>query len=265
MNKHLYIYSPIGTAASALGWILQQSTSYSSDYFVFKPELLQSNYVDPWDNHVDFHKLNLPDPDSHWIFQYTKCIERDDTNFEWLDSFVNGFSNRSAFGLSYGGWEKLTTWNNPKVTTIVVKRTVELFDYFWKIYMSRPFSVDDVKRSLMLHHHDHKNHISGYYEWLIETVGNDAIEQAKHTPVRFWQLQAVYHNGGSRFPLLSEEQHWKDIVYGNTSASVISDNQIEVDIFNLDFPNLCDTLDIDYNEKITQEYNTFLNFAKTNK
>ena len=66
--NNAFIYSEVPMYSSVLGWILQQSPSYESEYFVFNNSIFnKSSRLDPWDNHSD-------DPDN-WHMILSKMLK----------------------------------------------------------------------------------------------------------------------------------------------------------------------------------------------
>ena len=114
MDKHAFIYSEIPMYSSVLGWILQQSSSYQSNYFVFNEYCYKAEERnDPWDNHSD-------DPND-WSHAFIEDVEDENlsNDFTWLNEFVDSFKCNTIFGLSYGAWGKNKSWHNNNINEII--------------------------------------------------------------------------------------------------------------------------------------------------
>ena len=256
--KHTHIYSQVSMLSSALGWILQQSDSYGSNYFRRRSRLLLENRIDPWDNHSD-------DP-NYWTHPYIEEIERSDGNFTWIDEFVKGFDTRSIFGLSYGAWNKTSPWRNETVDSIYIMETDRLFDLFYESYEKRKISIDELLPSFDMHIHDHKQDDALYRDNMMSTVYPQALEYAERDELEFWQLQHCFHHRGVSIPCHDDIHDIKmqiktDIMqcnnyYLNNESVLIID-----DMFDIDLKSLCKQLDIVYNSNMETEYNKFLDYA----
>jgi hypothetical protein len=256
--NHAFIYSSEGQPTGALGWFLQQSESYKSNFFTVGEHNLVEAYLhpDPWDNHSS-------DPD-HWSHQYIECIEKMDDDFAWINSFVSGFTKRTIFGLSYGAWSKLIPWKNKTVDLIYIEPTEQTYQLFFNSYLRRPVDMDFVKESIDMHVHDHHQDDPVYREHIYSSVYNDALKYAELGELRFWQLQHCFHHGGTEIPSPDRHDEMRKITFSDKIAPYYEKNEkrcIVVDIFNLDIKNICEKLDIIYNDKMEYEYQRFLKFA----
>lgn len=260
--KHAYIFSEEGLTTGILGWILQQSPSYESNFFRFdytgRGRTL-ARHTDPWDNHSHDH--------NHWSHAYIENIEKGNSDFTWLNAYLDSFPIRTIFGLSYGAWNKRSPWINDKVDLILVESTALTFELFFDTYHRRSMTVDDVIESIDMHIHDHHQDNPEYREHLFTVFGNAAIEQAKQSNLEFWQLQYFFHHRGDRLLSMDEVEVMKaelrhDLLDNNHSFKEKNKHAIVVDIFNLQLPELCQQLNIVYSENMQAEYNKFLNFYK---
>lgn len=258
--KHAFIYNEEGMFSSVLGWIIQQSASYNSNFFKFDwtgENNTIALHTDPWDNHS-------LDP-AHWSHEYIEHIETPDENFDWMDNFVNSFKSRTIFGLSYGAWNKTTAWNNPSLDLISVKSTRRTIEIFFNCYHARPLSAEDVVESLDMHIHDHHQDNTEYRQWVYNTYGNQAINMAKDKSLEFWQLQYMFHHNGTSFPEVSERSNIIDTyvkhILDETHAFTKRNVYKEFDILDLNLHNVCDQLSIEYSDQMQKEYKLFMDYV----
>lgn len=277
MKEHAYIYSYEGMTAGIVGWILQGSPSYKTNYFKFfqnhinqedgsiidgHPEF--EEHSDPWDNHSE--------DDDHWSHKYIENLEVDNDDFSWFDNFVNTFPGRGIFGLSYGSYQKTSIWNNPNVNIIFsrgstpenIKRYKDLFIYtYWK----RTFDLEQMIESIDMHTHDHHADCSTYKFKLMFRLGN-AEKYARQNKLEFWQLQMLYHHDYDELPDQTPEEYEKlyklyDEEVGNSESRFHLDpNVIKVDIFDLDLKQTCAELEIEYVAEMEDRYEWFKKFCR---
>ena len=267
---HAFIYSQIPMMASVLGWVLEQSDSYESNYFDFRQngfdERKKGCYLDPWDNHSD-------DPDN-WSHYFIEDVE--DRNlacdFTWLNEFANSFKCNTIFGLSYGGWEKTVSWDNNNVNKIVIQPSDKMFDLFWKVYESRLISPVELLENIQMHVHDHKQDNKIYNERMMNEIYPKALEYANRGELEFWQLQYCFHHDGVNVPSPEEKENIKNMIKHDICQDLGAETEIRwqvfcdsaiviEDLFNIDLEGLCKELNIVYNEKIGIEYKKFLEYA----
>lgn len=270
---HAFIYSPIPMMSSMLGWVLQQSDSYESNYFMFRQhgfderkKVDNCGYLDPWDNHVD-------DPND-WSHAFIEDVEDENlsNDFTWLNEFADSFKCNTIFGLSYGGWEKYDSWDNSNVNKIAIQPHTKIFDLFWEVYESRLVSPEQLLENIKMHVHDHKQDNKIYNERMMNEVYPDALEYAQRGELEFWQLQYCFHHDGSNVPAPEEKENIKSMI----KVDVCRDPGAEIeirweifcnsaivieDLFNINLEWLCKELNIVYNEKIGIEYKKFLDYA----
>jgi hypothetical protein len=258
--KHAYIYNEEGMFTSVLGWILQQSNSYDSNFFRFgwtTDNNTIAPHTDPWDNHS-------LEP-AHWSHAYIEHIEQVDNNFVWIDNFVNDFKSRSIFGLSYGAWNKSAAWTNESVELISIKSSRKTVEIFFDCYHARPLSAEDVVESLNMHIHDHHQDNLEYRRWVYDTYGEKAIAMAKDNNLEFWQLQFMFHHDGISFPDISERDNiintYVTHILEESHAFTKRNNYKEFDILDLNLHNVCNQLSIEYSDAMLVEYNRFLDYS----
>tara|TARA_B110000495_G_C22992838_1_gene584908 strand:- start:481 stop:1278 length:798 start_codon:yes stop_codon:yes gene_type:complete len=259
MNKHAFIYSEIPMYASVLGWILQQSDSYESNYFKFNKSWAD-NYIernDPWDNHSD-------DPDN-WSHAFIEDIEDKNlhTNFTWLDNFVDSFTCNTIFGLSYGAWKKSKPWLTTN-NEIVIQPSSKMFDLFYEVYERRTVSPEQLLENIQMHVHDHKQDNKEYNEHMMNTIYPSALTYAEHGVLEFWQLQYSFQHGGDTVPSITEMESIKHKIKTdifNDSFQTNSNTIVIEDLFDINLKELCKRLNIVYNDNIETEYNKFVKYA----
>ena len=259
--KHAHIFSAVPMLSSSLGWILQQSDSYKSEHFKCETRFLSETKIDPWDNHVDF-----TDDADDWSRLYIEEIERNDDDFSWLNGFVDGFTDRSIFGLSYGDWRKSVPWNNESIDTIYINPTDRLFNLFYESYEKRTITPDELIHSMNTHIHDHKQDDAEYRANMMKHMYPTALKYAERGELEFWQLQHCFHHGGNAIPSPEEittiiAEIKDDIMTDSKSYLSRTSTLVIDDLFNLDLEVLCKDLDIVYNSKMTAEYKKFINYA----
>lgn len=276
MKDHAYIYSYEGMTASILGWILQQSPSYSTEYFCYSPHNIARDgsilttvpkflpNSDPWDNHSD--------DDFDWSHEYIACIEKNNLEFDWLNGFVKTFPGRGIFGLSYGAYMKKSVWSNPDVNVILSQgETEESRDRYRRLfinaYWNREFDMEELIEGIDMHVHDHKDSDPEYKTELLKKMAPAFNLIDKQGFVRFWQCQMVYHHDWEDFPLETEE-NLKELEYLYDDEISPSQNMftndssvVQVDIFNLNIPEICDILGIEHHPEMDSAYNEFLEYC----
>lgn len=253
--KHAHIYSSTPMAASLLGWILQQSDSYKSNFFVCDDENLEKAHMDPWDNHSA--------AEDDWSHAYIEDIESDVTRYEfdWLDSFVDSFVVRSIFGLSYGEWKKSIVWHNSKLDTILILSTDRLRELFYESYERRLVDKETFLENIKMHVHDHRQNDESYNEYIMNLIYEDGLKCIENDSLEFWQMQYCFHHKGNGIPDKSSEDTIKQQIMSELTDDTVCYDGIEVDLFNLDLKALCKQLDIVYNDKMEEEYNKFLDYV----
>lgn len=264
--KHAYVRSEEGLQTGTLGWILQQSPSYKSNYFKFRcvyskehKRWMKQRHVDPWDN----HSLNP----NHWSHAYIESIENINENYEWIDSFVDTFKERTVFGLSYGGWTKSLPWDNKNVDLICVESNDKTVELFIDTYLKRTMTPEEVEESLNMHIHDHHQDDEDYRKHIYNIVGEKAIKYAQdNQQIEFWQLQYCFHHGGDRLLEKDEidimkKKYYNTIMEAQSFTTLNHDRIKYYDIFNLDLKKISEDLNIEYVDKMQQEYNVFIDFS----
>ena len=252
-KQHAFVYSSMPMMASLLGWILQQSDSYKSNYFRY-----DALAVDPWDNHSD-------DPDN-WSHAFIEDVEDEvlGNDFTWLNEFVDSFKCNTIFGLSYGGWRKNKPWYNNNIFEILILPTNRLFDLFYQVYEKRLVSPNELLENIKMHVHDHKQDNKIYNERMMNEIYPNALEYAKRNELEFWQLQYCFHHGGASIPALSEMNNIKNTIQSEiSSTNFVKNNDTVVieDLFNINLKELCKNLNIIHNEHMELAYNKFLDFV----
>jgi len=280
MKDHCYIYSYEGMSASIVGWILEQSPTYKSDNFKFSEylelELVHKFWqpgdrtdIDPWDNHSD-------NPSS-WTHAYIESIEQDNNDFSWMDNYVANLDVRTIFGLSYGAYSKQTVWKNPNCNIVIVgppdydhPNTEKYKKMFAIAYWSRKFDLNELVQSFDMHVHDHHGDNEDYRIALGRRLGN-ARQEAAEGKLEFWQLQAAYHHGYPEVPTNTPENKQKfiddvfeeEIFSANSLYQMFKDDPdvIHVDLFNINIPDLCLKLNIEYSVAMTDQMEMFDRFC----
>lgn len=264
MNPHAYIYSFDGMSTGVLGWILQDSPSYKTEFFQMDSASLYQKEIshDPWDNHGDNEK--------HWSHKYIKNLEVKNDDFSWFDNFVDSFPGPGIFGLSYGSYQKTSVWKKPNVKVLLstplddsskAKYKTMFIETYWK----RKLDVEDLVESVDMHTHDHKEDCSVYKFTLLGRIQR-AIDLAKERQLEFWQLQMIYHHEYDHVPEQTEEEYTKlyalydEEVHSETSLLHNDKDVIKADLFNLDLKELCTQLQIEYCEEMEHNYNQFLDW-----
>jgi hypothetical protein len=257
--NNAFIYSEVPMYSSVLGWILQQSPSYESEYFVFNNSIFnKSSRLDPWDNHSD-------DPDN-WAHDFIKDVEDENLHkdFNWLNTFVNNLKCNSIFGLSYGSWTKTIPWTTG-IKQIVIHPTDKLFNFYYEIYERRPINVKELLISIQMHVHDHKQDNKEYNKHMMDNIYPKALEYAERGELEFWQLQSCFHHKGVSIPDRSEYKTIRNKIKQDITADYdfkYDSNAIVItDLFNISIKKLCKNLDIVYTNSMELEYNKFLNYV----
>ena len=259
MDKHAFIYSEIPMYSSVLGWILQQSSSYQSNYFVFNEYCYKAEERnDPWDNHSD-------DPND-WSHAFIEDVEDENlsNDFTWLNEFVDSFKCNTIFGLSYGAWGKNKSWHN-NINEIIIQPTNKMFDLFYELYERRSVNPEQLLENIKMHVHDHKQDNKIYNERMMNEVYPNALEYAKRGELEFWQLQYCFHHKpGSTVPDIKDIERIKHkIKYDIFLSSFQKNNNAIVieDLFNIELKELCKKLNIVYNDTMRIEHNKFSDYA----
>ena len=258
MDKHTFIYSEIPMYSSVLGWILQQSSSYQSNYFSLNKVCYEAEERnDPWDNHSD-------DPND-WSHAFIKDVEDENlsNDFTWLNKFVDSFKCNTIFGLSYGSWAKVSSWDN-NLNQIVIQPNDKMFDLFYELYERRSVNPEQLLENIKMHVHDHKQDNKIYNERMMNEVYPNALEYAKRGELEFWQLQYCFHHKGLTVPDIKEKENIKNKIRSDIfDTNFTYDNNAIVieDLFNIELKELCKKLNIVYNDTMRIEHNKFLDYA----
>jgi len=244
MKQNVHIYGQNGAETGVLGWILEQSCTYVSNNFRCSNNFYEL-FRDPWDNHNN-------DPD-HWSHRWIEIQEEQWSDMELLEEeIVSKYPSPSVWGISYGAWAN-EGWIPDTLTRVYIENTPELFDYWWSVYAKRP--IRDIKESMDMHIHDHKQDNEKYRERIYSMFG----EYLEMESVEFWKLQTAFHWGLDRIAVDEDEQHFIDM---NRNHDNFYDYDIAVDILNLDIKDLCSKLGCEYTETMQEEYNKFLQFVE---
>lgn len=243
MKQNVHIYSQNGAETGVLGWILEKSPTYVSTNFKFSGEL--EPFRDAWDNHNT-------DPD-HWSHRWIQIQEEQWSDMELLeDEIVSKYPSPSVWGISYGAWAN-DDWEPETLTRVYIKNTKKLFNYWWNVYAKRP--IRDIKESMDMHIHDHKQDDPEYKKYMYETFG----EYLNMYEVEFWKLQTAFHWGLDRIAQDDDEEHF--IKMNMQHENFYKADIVIEDFFNIDLKELCDKLGCKFVDSMQDEYNIFLEFA----
>ncbi len=272
MKNLIYIYNN-QFIASILAWILQQSNTIDSNFCLY-----DSTNADPWDN----HHPNVSDKSNGDFLHDLICIQEDEKrNVDELTAHVKSFTkyNFGVVGNAYGQWEHKTEWNCDGLTKIYTyMEDADLMTDLWlNVYFKREFNASQIRESMWFHCNDHHFKDTEYKDEMLTRHLNRAEELLKEQGVLyFWQLQALYH--GSWKELLPLDRyneyrnemrkgvlmHQPSNVKGYDNHFINHNTCIIADMMNINFEELCDTLNIEFNPKMQSEYETFKLFVEDN-
>ena len=174
---------------------------------------------------------------------------------------------RTVFGLSYGGWTKSLPWDNKNVDLICVESNDKTVELFIDTYLKRTMTPEEVEESLNMHIHDHHQDDEDYRKHIYNIVGEKAIRYAQdNQQIEFWQLQYCFHHGGDRLLEKDEidimkKKYYNAIMEAQSFTTLNHDRIKYYDIFNLDLKKISEDLNIEYVDKMQQEYNVFIDFS----
>ena len=101
MDRLVHVFGYYGSEASVLGWILEQSPSYSTNNFMRNLRWLNDPHQDPWDNHSG--------DKTHWTHKWIYHQERGE-----LDELNKIMTAPGVWGISYGSWPTTKRkWKTP--------------------------------------------------------------------------------------------------------------------------------------------------------
>ena len=246
MKKHVHIYSSSGPDAGALVYILEMSPTYSSNNFTCNEDDFLEKDVDPYDNHSDEH--------DHWSHTFIEVQEQDDPTIVYkLEDIMNSIDGRGVWGISYGAWDQ-QVWES-SAYKIGLKTTDQTFDYYWKLYANRP--IDDIKESMDMHIHDHKQDDPVYREYMYTTFA-DYLTQDE---IPFWKLQSAFWWGWKSCATDDDYIKAKEIAKPTEYCDYPADIWIE-DVFNIDLLNLCNKIQCVYTLEMQNAYDFWVAWAK---
>lgn len=246
MKKHVHIYSSCGPDAGALGYVLEMSPTYNSKNFTLNEDDLLEKDVDPWDNHSEDH--------NHWSHTFIEVQEQNDvTLVHKLEDIMNSIDGRGVWGISYGAWDQ-QVWDS-SAYKIGLQTTDETFDYYWKLYANRP--IDDVKESMDMHIHDHKQDDPVYREYMYTTFA----DYLKEDEIPFWKLQSAFWWGWKECAKDEDYIKAKQIAKPPEHCDYPADIWIE-DVFNIDLFKLCNTIQCEYTLEMQNAYDFWVDWAK---
>ncbi len=239
MDRLVHVFGYYGSEASVLGWILEQSPSYSTNNFMRNLRWLNDPYNDPWDN----HSRDELDWTHKWIYHQERG------ELEELNKIMTG---PGVWGVSYGAWPQTKTkWKTPAVC-ILLEPNQRTFDYYWRCYAERP--INDVQNSFDMHILDHHQNNPDYRKYM-ETKWGKYLEQPG---IAFWKLQTCYHWGWTEYATDEDLPKAKAIAQ-NIEHTYHPDMML--DLFDLDLSKLCSKLEIEHTRFMDREYAMFLDYC----
>lgn len=247
MKQHVHIYSSAGPDCGALGWVLEKSPTYVTKNFTLNREDLTEIDVDPWDNHSDDHE--------HWSHSFIEAQECNDPFYVNVmeDIIKNNSIGRGVWGISYGAWDQ-PIWES-SAYKIGIETTEDTFSYYWKLYANRP--IDDIKQSMDMHIHDHKQDDPVYREYMYTTFA-DYLTQDE---IPFWKLQSAFWWGWKECAKDEDYIKAKEIAKPDRRCIYPADIWID-DIFNLDLQDLCNKINCEYTQEMQDAYDFWVKWAK---